>query len=233
MRILPCDRYRLFNLAMFALFSTHSLASVVISNTRVIYPSDSKEVSVAINNVGTSPVLLQSWLDNGDVNAKPEMIKVPFILTPPINRVEPSKSQTLRIRYTDGVLPMDKESVFWLNVLELPAKKQAKNGDSVMQMTFRSRIKLFYRPAGLKGNANDTAKAVIWQAQGNGIQATNPTPYYVSFVTIKVNGKQIAGEMVAPRSSLLFNLPGKAGSTLTGDFVNDYGAVNQFEGVIR
>lgn len=66
-----------------ALFSMTGQASVVISGTRVIYPADAKEVSVKINNGGPSPVLLQSWIDNGDVNAKPSAIKVPFVLTPP------------------------------------------------------------------------------------------------------------------------------------------------------
>ncbi|MFC0226144.1 fimbrial biogenesis chaperone [Serratia aquatilis] len=218
---------------MLALFSTHSLASVVITGTRVIYPSDAKEVSVKINNVGTSPVLLQSWIDKGDTDAQPSSIQVPFVLTPPMNRVEAGKGQTLRISYAGGALPMDKESVFWLNVLEVPAKKQAKADENFLQMAFRSRIKLFYRPTGLEGNANDAAKAVTWQAQGNGLQATNPTPYHVSFVSLKVNGKEIEGDMVAPRGTLTFNLPGKAGSKITGDFVNDYGAVNPFEAVIK
>ncbi|RDL19867.1 pili/flagellar assembly PapD-like chaperone [Serratia fonticola] len=66
-------------LAAPALFCTHVTAGVVISGTRVIYPSDAKEVSVRINNVGPSPVLLQSWIDNDDANAKPSAIKVPFV----------------------------------------------------------------------------------------------------------------------------------------------------------
>lgn len=97
-------------------------ASVVITGTRVIYPSDAREVSVKLANKGKKPVLIQSWIDDGDVKAKPETIHVPFILTPPINRVEPDKSQTLRISYTGKLLPTDRETVYWLNVLEIPAK---------------------------------------------------------------------------------------------------------------
>ncbi|WP_337265083.1 MULTISPECIES: fimbria/pilus periplasmic chaperone, partial [unclassified Serratia (in: enterobacteria)] len=185
-------------LAIVALFSAQSLASVVITGTRVIYPSTAKEVSVKLNNVGPSPVLIQSWIDNGDTQAKPAAIQVPFVLTPPMNRVESGKGQTLRISYTGGALPGDKESIFWLNVLEVPAKKQAKADENLLQMAFRSRIKLFYRPAGLVGNANDAAKTVTWRAAGNGVQASNPTPYHVSFVSLNVNGEEIEGEMLAP-----------------------------------
>ncbi|CAI1599302.1 fimbria/pilus periplasmic chaperone [Serratia fonticola] len=224
---------RVVGLAVVALFSTHSLASIVINGTRVIYPSDQKEVSVRLDNTGNSPVLIQSWLDTGDINAKPAAIKVPFILSPPINRVEGGKGQTLRISYSGGSLPMDKESVFWLNVLEVPAKKQEKSDENYLQMAFRSRIKVFYRPAGLAGNANDAAQAVTWSIKGSSLQAFNPTPYYVSFVSLTVNGKKIEGEMVAPRSALTLAIPANKGNTVSGEFVNDYGAINSFNAVIK
>lgn len=234
MKLFPLNTARqVCTLAAIALFSGSSLASVVLSGTRVIYPSDAKEVSVKINNVGPSPVLLQSWIDNGDPNAKPAAIKVPFVLTPPMNRVEQGKGQTLRISYAGGSLPMDKESVFWLNVLEVPAKSEAKTNENRLQMAFRTRIKLFYRPAGLQGNANDASKAVTWNTQGGKVQATNPTPFYVNFVNLSVNGKNLDNAMVAPRSSMVLNLAGNGGNKISGSVVNDYGAVNPFDAVIK
>ncbi|MGL5389759.1 MAG: fimbria/pilus periplasmic chaperone [Serratia sp. (in: enterobacteria)] len=233
MKFPPANLYQVGFLAAVALFSTNSLASVVISGTRVIYPSDAKEVSVKIRNDGPSPVLLQSWIDNGDAHAKPAAIKVPFVLTPPMNRVDPSKGQTLRISYAGGALPLDKESVFWLNVLEVPAKNQAKTAENRLQMAFRSRIKLFYRPGGLEGNANDAAKAIVWSSQDNRVQATNPTPYYVSLVNLSVNGKELNHVMVAPCSTISLDLAGKTGIKVSGSFVNDYGAVNAFNSMIK
>lgn len=209
-------------------------ASVVISGTRVIYPSDEKEVTLKLNNVGSKPVLIQSWIDNGDVSEKPENISVPFIITPPINRVEPNKGQTLRLSYTGAALPINKESVFWLNVLEIPAKGAKQNGDNYLQMAFRSRIKLFFRPAGLNGNANDAAKELTWSYQGGAVLATNQTPYYVSLVTVKVDGKEVEGQMVAPGDNIKFPISSaKKGSKIIFKFVNDYGAVNTLESVIR
>lgn len=233
MKFLPVILRQASILATVALFSANTLASVVISGTRVIYPSDAKEVSVKISNGGSSAVLLQSWIDNGDSDAKPSAIKVPFVLTPPMNRVEPSKGQTLRISYAGGTLPLDKESVFWLNVLEVPAKSQAKSDVNRLQMAFRSRIKLFFRPAGLQGNANDAAKALTWSSQGNRLQASNPTPYYASLVNLSVNGKKLDYAMVAPRSTMTLNLPGNSGNKVIGGFVNDYGAVNTFDAVVK
>lgn len=233
MKFLSYMTRQVYTLATVALFSASALASVVISGTRVIYPSDAKEVSVKVSNVGPSPVLLQSWIDSGDVNAKPSAIQVPFVLTPPINRVDASKGQTLRVSYVGGALPMDKESVFWLNVLEVPAKSQIKTGENRLQMAFRTRIKLFYRPAGLEGNANDAVKFVNWTTQGNKVQATNSTPYYASLVNLSVNGKKLEYAMLAPRSSQVLELPGQAGSKINGAFVNDYGAVLPFDAVVK
>lgn len=233
MKFFSHTTHQICTLTALALFSSHALASVVISGTRVIYPSDAKEVSVKISNVGPSPVLLQSWIDSGDAKAKPADIKVPFVLTPPMNRVEASKGQTLRISYAGGALPMDKESVFWLNVLEVPAKSQAKTDENKLQMAFRTRIKLFYRPAGLEGNANDAAKAVTWNTQGSKIQATNPTPFYASLVNLSVNGKKLDSAMIAPRSAMTLELTGQAGSKISGNYVNDYGAVLPFDAVVK
>lgn len=215
------------------LLAAPAVASIVITGTRVIYPSDAKEVSVKLNNAGKLPVLVQSWIDKGDANAKPESIKVPFILTPPINRVEASKGQTLRISYTGEALPTDKESVFWLNVLEIPAKSKVSTAENYLQMAFRSRIKFFYRPVGLQGDANEAAKAVNWTAKGTTLLANNPTPYFVSFVTLSANGKKIEGNMVAPYSTLTVKLSGNAGSKVSGEYVNDYGAIRNFDAIIK
>lgn len=226
-------RTLLMAVAAYILLVAPAIASIVITGTRVIYPSDAKEVSVKLNNVGKLPVLIQSWIDKGDANEKPESIKVPFILTPPINRVEAGKGQTLRISSTGEALPTDRESVFWLNVLEIPAKNKASSAENYLQMAFRSRIKFFYRPVGLEGDANDAAKVVTWTGKGNHLLANNPTAYYVSFVTLSVNERKIEGSMIAPYSTLVVKIPGNTGSKLSGEYVNDYGAIRHFDAIIK
>ena len=65
--------------------------SVVIMGTRVVYPATQKSISIRLNNDNESPALVQSWLDDGDAAAPPESVHVPFIITPPIFRMD-SKS---------------------------------------------------------------------------------------------------------------------------------------------
>ncbi|MRT03461.1 fimbria/pilus periplasmic chaperone [Ewingella americana] len=232
---------KFLGITILCLTSLSSWASIIITGTRVIYPSTEKEVTVKLNNVGVSPVLVQSWIDNGDVNAKPENISVPFVLTPPINRVEQGKGQTLRVTYTGAPLPANKESVFWLNVLEIPAKAKGQANENMLQMAFRSRIKLFFRPAGLAGNPNDGLKTLTWQSSAGGVKASNPTPYFVSLVKLdtQIAGKrgQVEGDMVAPFSSTEFRFPGiaaiPAGSKITFSAVNDYGAIVNADALVK
>lgn len=213
--------------------SLQSLASIVVSGTRVIYPGNEKEVTVKLSNVGKSPVLVQSWIDRGDVSAKPEKIAVPFILTPPMNRIDPDKSQTLRLSYTASpALPEDRESVYWLNVLEIPPLR-ATAAPNRLQVAFRTRIKLFYRPVAIddKVKATEAGEKLTWTISGTTLRAHNITPYFISLVSVNVgqgaSGDSAEGEMVPPMGTQTFQMRGalKAGTPLSYEFVNDWGAV--------
>ena len=82
------------------LLSAPVKASIVITGTRVIYSQGERSVSVKLNNNGKSPVLIQSWVDDGVMSKSPDTSTAPFIVTPPINRVDPGKGQTLQITFT-------------------------------------------------------------------------------------------------------------------------------------
>lgn len=210
-----------------------AMAGVVITGTRVIYPAADKEVSVKVNNKGSAPALLQAWVDNGNADASPETIRVPFVINPPMNRVDAGKGQTLRLSYTGSTsLPSDKESVFWLNVLEVPPVDATKAGTNKLQLAFRSRIKLFYRPAGLKGDSSQAAESLKWEVSGGKLTAVNNSPYYVSLLGVRSQSGSAKGEgeMVAPfgrmpvtGSKASFN----AGQAIEYQYINDWGAIRK------
>lgn len=104
-------------------------------------------------------------------------------------------------------MAQDKESLFWLNVLEIPPAPTGANNstpENFLQVAFRTRVKLLYRPAGLTGEANDAPEKLQWRFSGAGVSVKNPTPYYVSFTEINavVNQKKVPlaphGDMLAP-----------------------------------
>ncbi|WP_240160218.1 fimbria/pilus periplasmic chaperone [Pseudomonas proteolytica] len=219
-----------------------AVAGVVITGTRVIYPAGQKEVTVKLNNNGGSPVLVQSWIDSGDIKGSPTNSTAPFVMTPPVSRIDPNKGQSLRLMFTGATLPSEKESVFWLNVLEIPPTDKAAPGDNKMYMAFRSRVKLFYRPANLTGKPAEAPAQVKWNvapaAAGGGyvLKAYNPSAYHVSQATITlVDGSkryEVAPAMVGPGETRSFQIKGltsnpSPSSKIEFEAINDYGAYNK------
>ena len=80
-----------------AILITTGHAEIVLHGTRVIYPSNAREITLQLSNNGTAPSLVQAWIDDGNAKSTPDETNVPFIITPPISRVEVTKGQTLRI----------------------------------------------------------------------------------------------------------------------------------------
>ena len=228
--------------------SVPSQAGVVVAGTRIVYPSESREVSVRLTNEGGSPVLVQTWLDTGDPAAQPEALQVPFTLAPPVFRMNPGRGQTVRMMYTKEPLPQDRETVFWLNVLEVPPKVKESDGANYLQVAFRSRIKVFFRPKGLVGTPDEAPSRVTWSVvpigDGGeyGLKATNPTPYAVSYgkVSLESGGQSLEAQsaMVLPDTSEVFPLTGGKGRPSEGakvnyQYINDYGAVHDGSSVVK
>lgn len=229
------------------LFSGVADASVLIAGTRVVFPAQDGEVTVRLTNDNTHPALVEAWIDNGDPKSTPDKVSVPFLITPPLFRMEAHKDQDLRIISTPAQLPADRESLFWLNVLEIPPKpsEQDSAGKNLLQFAIRSRLKLFYRPAHLPGNAQAAPGQVTWKAvadgQGYALEVRNPTPYHVTIVklSLDVGGKSYSADngMVDPLGSLRLKIKGlttmpAAGTSIAYDIVNDYGATASFKGSV-
>ncbi|MCJ1886105.1 fimbria/pilus periplasmic chaperone [Pseudomonas sp. LA21] len=217
-------------------------ASIVITGTRVVYDAAQREVTVKLSNDGQSPMLVQSWIDEGNVQATPDTSAAPFMLTPPIARIDPSKGQALRVRYTgQKSLPQDKESLFWLNVLEVPPS--SAEGQNKLKIAFRSRLKLFYRPAGLPGNPTVAAEQLQWRLQQKGaewaLECRNDSPYYISLGKVSVSG---GGQTVSPtldiNSSMLAPgerkvLPLKSAAALASGAKVDYTSISDLGAMIE
>ena len=56
-------------------------ADIVLSGTRIVYKESQKDVTIRLENKGSSPALVQTWLDDGEQNADPSTINVPFNAT--------------------------------------------------------------------------------------------------------------------------------------------------------
>lgn len=226
--------YKTCLLALLIPFSAAN-AEIIIHGTRAVYPSDAREITLQVTNTGKSPALVQAWIDEGDAKATPDQSKAPFIITPPITRVEAEKGQYLRITSlpTANALSKTQETLFWLNVLDIPPKPSTKNAgdapDNFLQLAIRSRIKFFYRPSGIKEDVALAPEKIQWSSQGNNLLIKNPTPFHITITTISQEhlGKKVnilsEGLMLVPFSEQKIALKNSNIKDMTFTTINDYG----------
>ncbi|WP_095112990.1 molecular chaperone [Pseudomonas sp. Irchel 3H7] len=220
---------------LFLSLAPYTWAGVVIEGTRVIYAEKERAVTVKMTNKGKDPVLMEVWADRGNIKSKPQTADAPFLITPPIFRLDSQKGQSVRLVFTGEDLPKDRESLFWFNALEIPSMPKAANSN-FMQIAVRSRLKLFYRPAGLSGSLDKAVDQVKWEIINKGseifLKGDNPSPYYLTYSNLDLvqGGKSYpaANGMIAPFSSELFKLSDVKvdlnNAQLRYRWMSDYGA---------
>ncbi len=226
-------------LSLLSACSIHfAVAGVTIDGTRIVFPASSSNVGVQIRNEFNTPALVQTWIDDGDLSEIPEAEKIPFVISPPLSRVEPNQGQIIRIIQTGSPkLPEDRETLFWFNMLDIPPDNQNLANKNLLSFTVRTRIKLFYRPSKLKMADEGTYSQVQFKISevNGGLEVKNPTPYFITFVNIVAsddfNEKNITRAiMVNPFSSQIINeikLP-KSLNKVDYSVLNDLGGVQKF-----
>lgn len=195
-------------------------AGVEILGTRIIYDANKKEVSLQLSNHDNAPYLVQSWIDDGEGSES----KAPFIITPPLFRLENNKDAVLRVVKTGGQFPQDRESLYWANIKYIPSVE--KVDANMLYIAVKTRMKLIYRPSTLsEESAAKAGEALTWQRQENSLQVKNPTPYVISFGYIEIGGKRLQDpDFVLPFGSKTYRIPPHiSGRDVQWAIINDYG----------
>lgn len=136
-----CKLFTAIILSVFLVQPALTYAGVVIGGTRVVYLSNNPDKSISVfSKEEKIPYLIQAWVDPFN---KEDKSKAPFTVIPPVSRLEPAQEKVLRIIHTKGVsLPDDRESVFWLNIKNIPPSASNKAANS-LEIAVKTRIKLF------------------------------------------------------------------------------------------
>jgi P pilus assembly protein, chaperone PapD len=141
----------------------------------------------------------------------------------------------LRFIYSGAGLPTDRETVYWINVQEIPPASKQEN---VLQIAIRTRVKLFYRPTTLKTTLQKEVEALSWRKQGNQLVVTNNGPLHITFGTLTLkNGTskswKVNADMVNPMDSMRINLPAGASiaDQLSFTFINDFGGHTEIKDI--
>ncbi|WP_442108145.1 fimbria/pilus periplasmic chaperone [Pseudomonas sp. NUPR-001] len=226
-------------LTLLALFSTcatqTSLAAVSLDRTRVIFTGSEKSVSLNVSNQNAQlPYLAQAWIENEQA----EKITSPLAVVPPIQRLEAGANSQVKIQGLPelGLLPQDRESLFYFNLREIPPRSDQPN---TLQIALQTRVKLFYRPASIapKTGFNEAPwqEKLTLSRQNDRYLVNNPTPYYITLIDATPNLKAASATgftplMIAPKGQLDLGVSSKAlGDTPVLTYVNDYGGRPQLQ----
>ncbi len=90
-------------------------SAVALDRTRVIFYEDQSSVSLTITNKNIQlPYLAQGWIEN----EQSQKVSSPFVVLPPVQRLEPGKTSQIRIEALQEIaqLPQNKESLFYLAI---------------------------------------------------------------------------------------------------------------------
>lgn len=197
-------------------------AGIVMGGTRVIFEEGKKEASISVTNREEKiPYLVESWIENFD---QANHDREPFIVTPPLFRLDAGKESVLRINYLGMSLPTDRESVFWLNVKSIaPMPRDSSNE---LQVNIKSKFKLFYRPKGLAGKPSDAWRQLTFHHEGNQLIAHNPTPYFISLYSLSVANHAIKDPgMIGPFADHYWHVTDSG--AVTWSAINDFGGITE------
>lgn len=200
--------------------------AVSLDRTRVIFDGSQSSVSLNISNQNKQlPYLAQGWIED----EKGNKIQGPLTVLPPVQRIEPGKSSQLKVQTLSSIkqLPQDRETIYYFNLREIPPKSTKAN---TLQIALQTRIKLFYRPAGIAIDPNmaPPQEKITLSKQGAKYMVNNPTPYFITVVdagrTKDSSAKGFEPVMIPPKGSLPLNVNTELlGNAPVLTYVNDYG----------
>ncbi|MES3499470.1 MULTISPECIES: fimbria/pilus periplasmic chaperone [Citrobacter freundii complex] len=205
-------------------------AAVNIDRTRIVMGGADKSLAITLTNQSkTQPYLAQSWIDDASGKRSESYL----LALPPLQRIDAGKKTQVRIMALPATasLAKDRETLFYFNVREIPPKSDKEN---VLQIALQSRLKLFYRPDGIKKKASDRVEEKITVTRQNDkLVLNNPTPYYITLGYLGADNKGsfpgFDSIMIAPFASQDFNAKFN-GDTLSVGYIDDFGGlhINQY-----
>ncbi|MCW2457370.1 UNVERIFIED_ORG: fimbrial chaperone protein [Rahnella aquatilis] len=221
--------------------SAHAAGGFGFDRTRVVVMAGSRGGTlITARNVTNNLYLIQSRVEQADgatglpLEGKDAREDIPFLVTPPLERVLPQTRLPLRILEKPGnTLPPDREALFFISTKAIPSGPAPKGDGEGMRLmlALQQSVKLFWRPKGLSPDAiyrGEVAPELKMQVSGTTLKVTNPTPYFITFRELKVGGRALDAStlrpMVPPKGTQTYALPaGITGTSVTWTITDEYG----------
>lgn len=206
--------------------------SVKTGATRIIYSPGSQGASLTVMNPQGYPMLVQS-----EIFMEDQKTRAPFIVTPPLFRLDGHQQSRIKIIATSSHDYDTKESLHWLCLTGIPPeaddewtdeaykkKQAAQHATLLTQLRIKSCLKLLVRPAALRGTPDDFAFSLTWVKTGKTLTVKNPTPFFMNLRSVQLGKSSVANpEYVPPMSQRELSIPADASGPVHWQLITDYG----------
>lgn len=188
------------------LLTPMSYAGILASSTRIIFAENNTEKSLMLANTNPYPILTQIWVDEGQMDS--EFKASPFVVIPSVFKLAEKETKGIRIVYNGMPLATDRESMYWLNLYEIPAVKKSELSDEYLNLAMNTQLKVFYRPKHLAHySLNELQQQVTYKLLANQqnleLEIKNPTPYYLNFLNISLSNTQSSTDIQHTEDNIL------------------------------
>lgn len=226
-------------------YSMNVIAGISLDSSRIVFHDSNavQGVSIGVTSSAqsTAPYLVKAQILGNIQGTQTQNV---FSVTPSLFRLEPDSTNQLRILKTGTQpLPQEKESIFYLRVIGLPARingniENNMNIGGTITVSTGSVIKVFYRPKGLAMTQQTAMSSLRFSRQAHQLKISNPTPYFITLSSLTIGNKAIAmsvreqNMMIAPFSHLTYS-SNTISKNVTWKAINDYGEIEVFHGEIK
>jgi P pilus assembly chaperone PapD len=181
-------------------------AAVNINTTRVVFNHGATQQTVSLVNDGDYPVVVQSWVDDGDPQKGPSQANVPFVVLPPVLKILPGERRELKIMTTGKGLATDRESLYWLNVYQIPPEVKSPQAGEKVRLALRNQLKVLWRPKNIGVLTEKSINMLSFRYEDGMIHAVNDSSWNITLADVSFGDYSISGIVLAPHTrSMIFN----------------------------
>lgn len=144
-------------LTLFFIFPTYSQSSIEINKDKFIFIESINQEIIEIKNKTDNDYFIQSWITHYD---KENSNEIPFMVTPPLFKIEKDENFSLKIFKIDKVKEEDRESLYRINIKRIPILLNSDSNKNMLHVSVNSVYNLIYRPVSIEKDAKDAYKKI-------------------------------------------------------------------------
>lgn len=184
-------------------------AALSVDQSRYIFEGNKDAISIVVENADKQTYGGQTWIENiKETDTRPT-----FVVTPPFFKVAGNSKQVLRVIKALDEMPEDKESIYWINLQEIPPA----NKDGGLSIALRTKVKLLYRPESLMAGRKEAEKGLSLETIDGKTTLVNTTPYIFAIAELLNEQDKPLNLDQKAHDELAMFIPGQVFSLPAGD----------------